>query len=120
MTVLTQGVLPLEFLVSEGNGQISREQVTVAIAGSVALPSGTVLGRVTASGKYVKYDDAGTDDGRRTAVAVLMTGLPGVNGDARAAVIARNAEVFGAMLNGGAGVDANGRADLAAVGIIVR
>lgn len=120
MTVLTQGVMPLEFLLSEADGMRARDQETVTVAGGVALPSGTVLGRITATGKLVKYDDAGTDDGRRTAVGVLGYGLDGVNGDYKALVFTRDCEVNGAMLNGGSGVDANGKADLKAVGIIVR
>lgn len=35
------------------------------------LAVGTVLGQVTATGKFVAYDDDGTDDGRRVAVGVL-------------------------------------------------
>lgn len=120
MTILTQGVMPLEFLLSEADGMRSRDQETVTVAGGVALPTGTVLGRITASGKLVKYDDAGTDDGRRTAVGVLGYDIPGTNGDHKALVFTRDCEVNGAMLNGGAGVDANGRADLKAAGIIVR
>ena len=53
MTVLTQGMQPLEFLISEANSSRSRDQATVTIAGAVALPSGTVLGKITATGKYV-------------------------------------------------------------------
>lgn len=117
MTTLTQGIQRDEWLVSSGEGQISFEKVTVTVAGAVALPSGTVLGKVTASGKYVKYDEAGTDDGRRVAAAILRTPLPGVNGDHQAAAVVRLAEVFGAMLTG---IDANGTADLKAANIIVR
>lgn len=117
MTVLTQGINPLEFLISEATGQRARDSATVTVAGSTALPSGTVLGRITATGKLVAYNDAGTDDGRRTAVAILGTALPGTNGDYKAQVFTRDCEVWASMLTG---LDANGRADLAAVGIIVR
>jgi hypothetical protein len=51
MTVLTQGNQTGEFLLSEADGQLSRENVTVTVAGAVALPSGTVLGKITATGK---------------------------------------------------------------------
>ncbi|MCO8649016.1 head decoration protein, partial [Burkholderia multivorans] len=53
--VKQQGVLPAEFLVSEGNGQISRERIVVK-AGP-ALPAGQVLG-VTSTGEYAAYDNA--------------------------------------------------------------
>lgn len=119
MTVLTQGIQQGEWLLSEGEGQISREQFTVTVAGAIALPSGTVLGKVTATGKLVKYLD-GSADGSQAAVGVLWNPLAGVNGDYKAAVFVRSTEVAGAMLNGGAGLDANGIADLKALGVIVR
>ena len=117
MTTLTQGILPYEFLLSEADGMRSRDQETVTIAGAVALPSGTVLGKITATGKFVKYDEAGTDDGRRVAAAVLGTPLAGVNGDYKATVFTRDCEVIAGMLTG---IDTNGRADLKAIGVIVR
>lgn len=119
MTTLTQGIQNGEFLISEGNGMISRESATVTVAGAVALPSGTVLGKITATGKLIKYNDAAAD-GSQAAVGVLLEGCPGTNGDYKRAYIARDAEVFGAMLNGGVALDANGIADLKALGIIVR
>ncbi len=68
------------------------------------------------SGKYKPYNNANTD-GSETAVAILYA--PAVNSaaDQAVAVIARHAEVDGNLLTGN---DANGTADLAAVGIIVR
>ncbi|OOB91194.1 head decoration protein [Rathayibacter sp. VKM Ac-2630] len=44
------------------------------------LPSGTKLGRITASGKYGLYDDAATD-GRQTLVGHLLTGQKVGSGD---------------------------------------
>ena len=119
MTVLTQGIQTGEFLLSEADGQRSRENATVTVAGAVALPSGTVLGKITASGKLIKYLD-GAVDGSQTAVGVLLGECPGVNGDYTRAYINTDAEVIGALLNGGSGVDANGKADLLALGIKVR
>lgn len=119
MTVLTQGIQPYEFLLSEADGTRARGVATVTVAGGVALPSGTVLGKVTVSGKLVKYNDAASD-GSQAAVAVLGTPLPGTNGDYKATVFERDCEVINKYLNGGSGVDANGNADLKALGIIVR
>lgn len=45
------------------------------------LAMGTVLGKVTASGKYVAYDDDGTDDGRRVAVGILMEDMDATDED---------------------------------------
>lgn len=50
MSTLTQGIETLEFLLSEATGGRSREVGTVTITGSVALPSGTVLGQLTRAG----------------------------------------------------------------------
>lgn len=121
MTTLTQGIENLEFLISEANGKLSREMVTVTVAGGVPLPSGTVLGKITATGKYIKYLDSASD-GSQVAAAVLGYGLVGVaNGDyPKQMVFTNDCEVIGDRLNGGAGVDAPGRADLAALKIKVR
>lgn len=119
MTVLTQGIQQGEWLLSEAEGRFSRDTFTVTVAGGVALPSGTVLGKITATGKLVKYSDSASD-GSQAAVGVLWNPLPGVNGDYKATVFVRATEVTGAMLNGGVALDANGVADLKAIGIIVR
>lgn len=120
MTILTQGMQTGEFLLSEAEGMYSREQVTVTIAGAVALPSGTVLGKITGTGKYVAYNNAlgaGLGD---SASAILYNPLPGVNGDIKATVFVRVCEVIGSRLNNGVSLDAPGMADLAAIGIVVR
>jgi hypothetical protein len=116
MTVKTETIHQGEFLLSEANGHQSRDVATVTVVGTSPYLSGTVLGKVTASGKLVKYAD-GNSDGSQTAVGVLWNELPGVAGDVKATVITRNAEVIGAKLTG---LDANGTADLKALGIIVR
>lgn len=120
MTTLTQGIQTAEWLLSEGNSQISRDKLTVTIAGGVALPSGQVLGKITATGKYVAHN-TGASDGSQNAAAILYTPLPGVNGDYPATAMTRFCEVIGARLNNGNG-PANGAAvtALGALGIIVR
>lgn len=113
MTVLTETIHQGEWLVSEANGKRSRSTVVVTVSGATKWLSGTVLGRVTATGKYVKYDEAGTDDGRRVAAAILWNELDPVAGDIRAVIFDADAEVIEAKLTG---IDANGKADLAAKG----
>jgi len=49
MATYNEPVRPLEFLISEANGQLSREQVTLA-ASQGALVAGTVLGKKTKAG----------------------------------------------------------------------
>lgn len=123
MTVLTEGKRPGQFLLSEGNFHISRDQVVVA-SGSGKLAAGTVLGKLTSGGKYKASTDTGADGGQ-TAVAVLLYGVDATSADQPAVVISRSAEVKSGELAYDASVsDATKRAakatQLAAVGIIVR
>jgi hypothetical protein len=123
MTVLNEGRHPGEFLMSEANRQRSRGNITVASGAGIIAP-GTVLGKVTASGKYVA-SAVGAADGSQTAVAVALYGCDATSADADIAAIVRDAEVNGNVLTyhadrDQAGEKASANADLAAVGIIVR
>lgn len=68
-------------------------------------------------GEYTAYDAAGPDDGRRTASGILFAPVDALTRDVRAVGVMRDAEVIERLLTG---LDANGRADLLANGIIVR
>lgn len=103
------------FILSEGNGNISREEITV-VSGAGVLEAGTVLGKITASGKYNAYDDGGSG-GVETAAAILYGRVDATSADAPAVAIVRHAEVKSSELTGS---DANGVADLEALQIIVR
>lgn len=111
----TEGKHTAEFLMSEGEGSISREQVTLAAAAG-ALAAGTVLGKITASGKYVAYSNSATD-GTEVAAGVLYAAAPDLATDQPATAIVRYAEVASTALTGN---DSAGTADLKALGIIVR
>ncbi|MDR0672512.1 MAG: head decoration protein [Zoogloeaceae bacterium] len=117
-TILQEGQHTAEFLLSEGNGGISREQVTFA-AGD-ALPPGQLLGVVTASGKYKPYnpaDTGGSATGTAVAAGILYAALEGSAGDRAGVVIVRLAEVAGAKLTG---LTDAAKADLKTRNIIVR
>lgn len=60
MATFNEPVRNYEFLLNEGPGTLSREKVTLLQDASNAQPvvAGTVLGKITASGKYTPYDDA--------------------------------------------------------------
>lgn len=103
-----------EFIVSKGNGSISREGITV-LSGQV-LVAGTVVGKITASGKYKDYDNAAAD-GSEVAAGILYDGVDATAADAKGVLFARLGEVAGDSLTGN---DANGTADLLALNIIVR
>lgn len=121
MPVFNEGRHAAEFLVSEANG--TRSRATVIIANSVALEAGTVLGKVTASGKY-KLHDAAATDGSQNAAAVLYADADASSGDVEAVVIARDAEVAEAALTFKSGISAANKtaavASLAGNGIITR
>jgi hypothetical protein len=124
MALLTEtGRYPGEFLMTEANGHRSRDAITV-LSGSGVLYPGTVLAKVTASGKYVPAVDTASD-GSQTAVAVLLYKVDATSADVVVAAITRAAEVNGNCLSYDASVN-NGTkkntkiAQLAAASIIVR
>jgi hypothetical protein len=112
---LIEGKHTAEFLLSEGNGSISRE-VGVLAATTTGLEAGTVLGKVTATGHLVPYLNSASD-GSQTAVSILYANAPIATGTQEATVIARTAEVTGAELTG---IDAAAVIELEARGIVVR
>jgi hypothetical protein len=121
--VLTEGQYAAEFILSECPGTISRDTVTLTVGATTTLASGTVLGQISATGKYVPYDDAASD-GRETAAGILYAEAANATGapvDVDAVIVNFAAEVRGDDLTWGDGVDEDaGTADLAALGIKVR
>lgn len=110
------------FLLSEGDGHFSRDVVTIDASVAVALESGTVLGKITSSGKYAAYDNQ-AGDGTQAAAAILYNAVDVTGADQLATVIVRTAEVNADELvwPGGSPTDVTaGIADLKALGIIVR
>lgn len=91
MTILTEGVRDAAFLISEANDWRSRDEVTVTATGA-ALDAGTVLGKITSTGKYVLHDNAAVD-GSENAAAILLTSIGAE--EATRTIIARDAEVNG-------------------------
>lgn len=87
---LTQHPRTADFILSEANGTLSRENAILASSGS--LLAGTVLGLVTASKKYVQWAPAATD-GSETAAAILYAATNASTADAACVVVARQAEV---------------------------
>lgn len=126
MTTLTEGRHAAEFVLSEANGNRSRENVTIygGFTGAATLAAGTVLGKLTSGGKYVTSPASGAD-GSQTAIAILMHRVDISDGDVEASIIARDAEVIGGSLTYESTVDTDNEiaakaTQLAAVGIIVR
>lgn len=92
--MLTQGNQALEFLLSEANGERSRE-VVIITGGD--YKAGTVLAKVTASGKYTEHNPGGAG-GIETAVAVLGYDVSAAAADHTGVVFARDCEVSDEIL----------------------
>lgn len=113
-----------DFLKWEEDNGYSREQVTIVTGQSDILAPGTVLGKITASGKYTPHVN-GASDGTQTAVAIVVSPVDAKTADAPAVVVARDAIVSEQALIWDASVDdaakrAAAKAQLEAVGILVR
>ena len=85
MTMLVEGTHPGGFLVWEAFRDYTRETITVA---SGTLEPGTVLGKITASGKYAAHDPAASN-GTQTAAAILWDSVDASGGDKNAVVLIR-------------------------------
>lgn len=121
MTAITEKHHPGGCIITTEDGHMSFEEVTL-LSGQNLYPD-TVLGKITASGKYAQHDP-GSPDGRGTAVAVLYDRVDATGGDTTCTIIARLAEVNGneLILNTGSpgATLAQVTADLALQNIIVR
>lgn len=115
MATFTEARRTGEHLISEASGTRSRETVVV-VSGAGKLAAGTVLGKITASGKFKAYDN-GASDGTEVAAGVLYAAVDATSADAPAVAHVRDCEVAEIQLTG---IDTAGKADLAAAGVIVR
>jgi hypothetical protein len=113
----TEGTYPFEVILSEGES-IAREKVTLITGQN--LKSGTVLGKITASGKYMAHDNAatGATAGAEVAVAVLLADCDATSADQTTLILARIAEVSGDLLVWKSGISApNKTAGIAALAV---
>lgn len=117
--VLTETTHTGEFILSEANLNLSRDNITVA-SGQV-LDAGQVIGKITATGKYAVYDN-NAGDGTQTAAGILLAYTDASAGDALAVIINKDAEVIADSLvwESGNGAEAAGLVDLLALGIKAR
>ena len=122
MAELTMGPRQAGFIISEGNGYISREQVVLKNAAG-ALKPGTVLGQVTADSEYVQLTQDAVD-GSEVAAGILYRDEDATDAAQQILIIARDAEVDAIQLIWPADIDAGEKttaiSQLEAAGIIVR
>jgi hypothetical protein len=123
MPVLTEQPSMGDVLKYEVNPNYTRETVTV-LAG-MPYPVGSVLGQITASGKY-KLATSGGTDGAQTATAVLLYAVDATLADATGIVVARGPSIvsraglaYDGTVDDGTKISAK-IAQLAAVNIIAR
>ncbi|WP_068305306.1 head decoration protein [Pararhodobacter sp. CCB-MM2] len=116
----------LSFLLSEDPGRRSRSIGTL-VSGEGKLPAGTVLGKVTASAKFVASPDAEVagKEGAETATCILAYRVDATDQEVEIVVIDCDAEAKLPMLTFHASVDDQAKTDakiaqLDAVGIRVR
>lgn len=105
-----------DFLLSEANGQRSRETGEMA-----AITADAYAGQILAKdpdGRYIPFTGKGDlSDAPVKAVGILYAGVSASAEPQAIVVIPRDAEVAGALL---LGLDADATADLAGMGVIVR
>lgn len=123
MAKKTEGRHTGEYILSEASGKRSRDSIKMASGAGVVEPA-TILGKVTASGKFVPHDP-GASDGSQTAVAINYARVDATDADAMGVATVRDAEVKGSELVYNAATDTDPEkaavhAALAANGIIVR
>ena len=124
MTLITEGRHAAEFLLSEDENGLSRDGVKY-LAGSGTVLPGTILGKITASGKFVPHAPAAADGSQiAAAVAFSKTVVP-ADADALGVAIMRVAQVKGVCLTYNAATDTQAEKDvvhaaLASSGLVVR
>jgi len=121
MPVLNEQNRLVDWLKWEEDNLYSREQVTVASGQN--LKTGTVVGRITSSGKITQLAPAASD-GSENAAGVLLSDVDASGGDKPGVIIVREAIVSSAGLVWPTGITgpqkAEAVAELKALGIIVR
>lgn len=123
MPLLETALVASDVVKTEDASYRSRDTAIIN-SGSGKLKVGTVLAKVTATGKFVPAAASGAD-GSQTAVAVLLFPVDATSADAKAVILTRHAQVSHAGLIYGATINdatkrAAANAQLNAVGIIVR
>lgn len=125
MTTYTEPAQLSDFLKFELAPEVQWCRETVTLVSGQNLAAGTVLGKISASGKYTAYDnDAAT--GEQTAAGILLFATDASGGDKKCVILARGPAIL-ALENiaWGAGVTTQGEkdaavVDLAAIDIRVR
>lgn len=117
------GARAADFILMEDEANYSRDAIVIVSGSGVVLP-GTVLGKITASGKYGPSPATGAT-GVETGVALNIYQVDATAADVRVAAITRKAQVNRNIIRYEATVNDDTKkaakwTQLGAVGIIVR
>ena len=89
-------------------------------SGAGKLPSGRMLGKITAGGKFTIYASS-AGDGTEVCAGILLEAVDATSTDVPAVLVARDAEVIASKVAAANGAHtAAGRATLESSGIIFR
>lgn len=110
--------LSSEWLKHEMDPQMGRKAITL-VSGAGNLPTGTVLGKVTASGKYKKHVN-GASDGTETAVGILLDATDASSADVRAVMVDANARIVAEFLTWDASVDNSTKKNAALASLLTK
>lgn len=86
------------FCIGQSDYEMSRETVTIAAA-ATALAAGALLGKITASGKFVAYNPAGAD-GTEVFAGILWDDVADSAADQKGVRVYRDQAVNGNALAG--------------------
>lgn len=113
---------PLEIIIDEPTGRHGRDNIILA-SGSGKVEAGTVVGKVTATGKFMPYDNAASD-GSEVAFGVTLYDADATSADALVSAITRESSLDIHQLKWKTGTDDAAKAaaavDLAARFIVLR
>lgn len=110
MATLTEGMHEGEFIGQLAMG-IGYHVDEITIESGQNLVAGAAIGQIESSGKYVAFDNAGTDDGRRTLAGFLFGKVNASAGDKKGRALLRGPALINKNdLTWAAGVDASEQA----------
>ena len=105
-TLISEGRYASDWLKREADSHFSREEVVI-VSGAGIVKTGTVVGKITASGKYKPVTVAAVD-GSEDPAGILLETVDATSADKTAVIIARDAIVVHQGLLYGADVDSSG------------
>ncbi|WEJ33871.1 head decoration protein [Devosia sp. SD17-2] len=100
---IVEGRYASDWLKREADSHFSREEAIIA-SGAGIVQTGTVVGKITASGKY-KPVTVAASDGSQTAAGIVLNPVDATSADQNTVIIVRDAIVVHQGLKYGADID---------------